>query len=516
MPGNELLLGPIVGHTDTASSRVWIRVSDEPREWSLLIDGRSLSFEPTDPENNEFGTAIAFVSGLEAGRDYAYSVSKAGRSFAEGSLRTMPDATSTRPITYVALSCNAEGEAGAWPQLEAFARAVRPAFVLMTGDQVYLDAKEGGDIWQTHPDAPRKERRQAMAAKYQAAWSSRYLAGVLANVPTYMTWDDHDVRNGWGSFAGDSPSLASRHPRGREIHAGYRAYFEDALNVYYHFQACRNPSSSLPGSVALPYSFRCGPLQIIVLDTRAERDFARPEAPVLGEPQWRWLEEQLHGLQPEVESLAVVTGEPLVDLDPDGLTHRFFRRRSEDIDVFRRGDGEALEALRHKKDSSPLLALALFLGSTVDRDFRFAKLLKLGASALDGARDRWSHAANRPEQSRLIRLLAAAASAGRRPDGRPRSLSLLGGDIHMGALFDVQIESPRVRAQCLVSSGISTRESLPWVTGVIVDESLTVDLGIEAHLECSVRGFNFAFSTLRRENGSWRLTSAFVQPPDDA
>jgi len=38
---------------------------------------------------------------------------------------------------------------------------------------------------------------------------------VLANVPTYMVWDDHDIRDGWGSSAGDSPTLAAQHPAGQ-------------------------------------------------------------------------------------------------------------------------------------------------------------------------------------------------------------------------------------------------------------------------------------------------------------
>ena len=65
----------------------------------------------------------------------------------------------------------------------------------------------------------------------------------------YMVWDDHDIRDGWGSLAADSPTMAAQHPRGAPIFRKCTAYFEDARDVYWHFQGCRNP---LPGDYRDP------------------------------------------------------------------------------------------------------------------------------------------------------------------------------------------------------------------------------------------------------------------------
>ena len=119
-----------------------------------------------------------------------------------------------------------------------------------------------------------------------------------------MVWDDHDIRDGFGSLACDSPTLAAQHPRGAKIFAKTNAYFEDARDVYWHFQGCHNP---LPGDdrdpalrcrtlhspihrptaaararLGMPFVFRCGRLMVLVLDSRGERDVFRKQYPILG------------------------------------------------------------------------------------------------------------------------------------------------------------------------------------------------------------------------------------------
>ena len=39
----------------------------------------------------------------------------------------------------------------------------------------------------------------------------------MANVPIYMMWDDHDIRDGFGSLASDSETLVQKYPRGKDI-----------------------------------------------------------------------------------------------------------------------------------------------------------------------------------------------------------------------------------------------------------------------------------------------------------
>ena len=113
----------------------------------------------------------------------------------------------------------------------------------MMGDQIYMD-EDKPDIFEDHFDSDSSARRKAMAEKYRLNWSRDVVRRILANVPTYMVWDDHDIRDGWGSLASDSPTMAALHARGAEIFRKSTAFFEDARDVYWHFQGCRNP---LPG-----------------------------------------------------------------------------------------------------------------------------------------------------------------------------------------------------------------------------------------------------------------------------
>src|SRR5437763_503184 len=74
-------------------------------------------------------------------------------------------------------------------------------------------------VWPRHLGSDSGSRRHAIAAKYQEHWSREPIRSILANTPCYMMWDDHEIRNGWGSYAPDSPALTAQYPRGANIAA---------------------------------------------------------------------------------------------------------------------------------------------------------------------------------------------------------------------------------------------------------------------------------------------------------
>jgi phosphodiesterase/alkaline phosphatase D-like protein len=504
----KLALGPIVGHTDTTTSCVWVQTHGPSDEAELRVEGAgTVQFVPTDSDGDEFRTAIARIEGLEPDTRYAYEVWVGGEACAKGSFRTMPVAADE--VTFFSLSCNDGKGIGAWDLLAKAIESEDSSFILMLGDQVYLDMPDE-DLWTRHLHSAPAVRRRAIAAKYCEVWSRQPAATIMANVPTYMVWEDHDIRDGWGSSAGDSPTLAARYPRGKRIFEQYRAFFDDARDVYYHFQACRNPSgASVLDGAAAPFSFDCMALRVVVLDERTERDFMRPKNPVLGDAQWRFLHDAVEGLDASVQAIVVANGIPIVDLDPKSITHRMFHDRKDDIEPFSRGDAELLETRRTKITPRPLEAIAAGLGTTVDKDFRFARLLHIAAEDIDDARDRWSYATNRDEQVRLLHLFAKAAA----PDaGRPeRGLVFLGGDIHVGALFDIEFSELGLSAQNLVSSGISqTPPPMVEVRGAVLDTDFEVTEGIRAKLAHLVGEPNFGVTRVRFEKDRpARITNGF-------
>ena len=149
---------------------------------------------------------------------------------------------------------------------------------LYLGDNIYADTED----------------MAVMRAKYQALANSRFHRGLLERAPVLATWDDHD----FGANDGGAD-----YPKRREA----QKEFLDWLQV-----PADSPKRSREG-VYDAHIF--GPaehsVQVILLDTRYFRSPLKrvpkseagvggsavpnddPSATLLGEAQWRWLEEQL-------------------------------------------------------------------------------------------------------------------------------------------------------------------------------------------------------------------------------
>jgi hypothetical protein len=496
-PVKRLQLGPVIGHTDDSSSRVWIQALDDPAVYSLRVEGAGIfPFVATESDPREFNTGVATAEGLRPSWQYRYAVLRRGRLIhgASGSFRTMPPPASMTPILFCAISCSSITSLGAWERFAEFVEQAAPQFVLMMGDQVYLD-EDAPDVFANHFGSTSPVRRRAMAEKYRLNWSRDPVRRVLANVPTYMLWDDHDNRDGFGSNAGDSPTLVAKHPRGEALFRKSAAYFEDARDLYWHFQACRNPPTYVQGPVppgirrAMPFAFRCGRLVVVMLDSRGERDVFRKEAPILGVEQWQFIETLLADLPPEVDALALVTPTPIASLDPNGQVMKLLGDRTDDVEAFKRGDEDGVFHLKSSEDVDDFLLAAAgaratrFLGTPVN-------LGSFKISNIDEARDQWSHKFSRPEQARLLRK-AGEARVANRHGGTPRELVFLSGDIHMGCIFDFSVLMPRYEAVSLTSSGISAVEDRTFALGVFVDEDVAVAPGIRSTLRELVPKFNF-------------------------
>lgn len=511
----RLQLGPVVGHTDETSTRIWIQVSDDPKLYRLRVEGVGLfQFESTEFGAIEFGTAIARVTGLQPDRRYTYRITRSDRfiSGARGTVRTLPPATSMTNLLFCVISCNGAETLGAWERFAEFVERSQPSFVVMMGDQVYMD-EDAPDIFEEHFNSEPVIRRKAMAEKYRLNWSRDALRRVLANVPIYMVWDDHDIRDGWGSLASDSPTLAARHALGAEIFRKSTAFFEDARDVYWHFQGCRNP---LPGDhrdplfpvqldpafpnyidgpiprgqqVGMPFVFRCGRLMVLVLDSRGERDVFRARHPILGTRQWTFIDDVLARLPADVDALAIVTATPIASQDPEGQTQKLMGERTDDVEAFKRGDEEDLFHPESNSDAGELFK-AIFNAKFASFTGRQLNLGNFQISNLDEARDQWSHRFARPEQKDLLQKAFAARFTNRNA-ASGRGLVFLSGDIHIGCIFDISAMRPRGNAVSLTSSGISQIDDTQPLVGTFVDEEFSLALGIQSTLRDVVNRFNY-------------------------
>ncbi|MCW5634967.1 MAG: alkaline phosphatase D family protein [Rubrivivax sp.] len=517
----RLVLGPVLGHTDHASTRIWIQVRDDPDLYDVRVEGVGLfRFVSTENGAIEFGTAIARVTGLAADRRYTYRILRAGRFIggARGTVRTLPPPESMTPILFDAISCNGARKLGAWQQFAEHVDRAQPSFIVMMGDQVYLDEDEP-NIFRDHFDGERASRRQAIAANYRANWSREPVARLLANTPCYMVWDDHDIRDGWGSLASDSPVVAAKFPRGAAIFRKSVELFEDARDLYWHFQGCRNPrpgdhvdalnqpdpafpnyvAGPLPAGtrIGMPFVFRCGRLMVMVLDSRGARDVFRADKPILGDLQWQFVDRVLANVPADIDALAIVTATPLATQDPDGQTQRLMGGRTDDVEAFRRGDEQELFHPRSRDSKAEGIVKAIVSAKVERLVGTNPNLGDFQISNLDEARDQWSHRTSRPEQRELLTKAFAARLVNRPRGFKGRELLLLAGDIHIGCTFEVSATRPvKAKAFSLTSSGISQIEDRQPFVGVYVDEAFALTPFIRSELKTVVSQFNFGVVTV--------------------
>jgi len=515
--GARLILGPIVGHTDDSSARIWIQAGAGAEEYALRVPNRGLfPFVSTEGDSPEFGTAIAVVDGLRPEHRYRYDVLWRGHFVqgGHGTFRTMPPPGSMADVLFVTISCSDWKRDGAWLELERFVADQQPRFILMLGDQVYLDfGTKAERIWPTHLRTAPDKRRRLMAACYREHWSRAPVRRVMANTPTYMLWSDHEIRDGWGSWASDSPTLQAQYPKGAEIAAQYNAFFEDARKLYWHFQMCHNFATPIAEPyvsgvrTAIPVQFQCGRLAVLMLDDRGDRDLWRASNRALGDAQWNFLEtEFVPGLPADVDALVIATQGPIVGMSPNGEAVRRLGHREDDVAMFKRGDGKGLLALQAHSNTDAELAEAV-IDRVVFKDLLPNNDLRI--SDFDDLRDQWSHPRCHDEQVRLIRK-AGDARVANRNGAPPRAVMFAGGDIHSGALYEIAVSDPEFSAPCLIASGIA--QASGHIVGLKVDDDHTVADGIRARLQHVVGDFNFGVTHIMFTGGTPQLTNMLGHP----
>lgn len=106
------------------------------------------------------------------------------------------------------------------------------------GDQIYADLLWHRPPLEDYEDLDRRELRDAEVSEevkrairrefvnlYVRRWGVPHLAEPMASIPGAYTWDDHDLRDGWGSHPADI--------QGSKI---YQALFEAARDAFLAFQ----------------------------------------------------------------------------------------------------------------------------------------------------------------------------------------------------------------------------------------------------------------------------------------
>lgn len=153
-------------------------------------------------------------------------------------------------------------------------------FFLMAGDQVYADHPINKVI-PLFPllganRAPKKTEQYF--ERYRNDFSRKNLRQVLAHLPVYMMFDDHEVVNNWGGYWYRQPEKTGKgkyHPttlqRGMTAYLAYQALHSDRFSKQSPTDLAARLSVAGEAKQSWSYQFSCGLADFFVLDARTER-----------------------------------------------------------------------------------------------------------------------------------------------------------------------------------------------------------------------------------------------------
>ena len=240
----ELSAGPILGALTDSGVKLWLR-TDREAAFRVRVWPKDQGNAPPDIEGPQLLAAGDFsgsveITGLAPAQHYGYAVllrpigggEDSAMEAASGEFHTLPaDHEPARTRVVVGADITGTGTQPIFQQI----RAVDPDFLLFIGDQMYADEVES--------------TREAFSGLYRRNWNIKFLHELMANVPAFMIWDDHEIQDNY--WLGKS----ERYQPAREA---YDTYVQE-----------HNPRPFRTD--ALYYTFRAGDVAFFVLDLRSSR-----------------------------------------------------------------------------------------------------------------------------------------------------------------------------------------------------------------------------------------------------
>lgn len=238
-PASPLVLGPYLCDPRSDAMGVFVQATPGSElELAATALGRPHAREHTQPFTlDSYGIGRADLIGLRPRTEYRYTIRSHGEAVAGARFRTLPRRVD-RPVR-LAFGADIHHWSKPYTVFEQV-RAHRPDALFLLGDQVYADVGV--------PALPATE--EAYRSLYPSNWDDPSLASCWAEVPTLLSWDDHEI---WNDFD---------HTVGSER-------FAPAAAAYDAYQGLRNPCG-VRGDVRW-YTGRIGPCAYFVPDVRTHR-----------------------------------------------------------------------------------------------------------------------------------------------------------------------------------------------------------------------------------------------------
>jgi alkaline phosphatase D len=330
-----------VGATGATSARIWLRVHEAGAHELLLCRAggseQRFRFELGREPDRDGVTSVCYpadfsgASPLEPLERYEFRVERCGDRVEIGSgefeTAPLPHQQAPERFSLAFTSCHQpfKSSGAIDPESLVLLNALEPMLeaeavkrLVMSGDQMYADspselslfdpdyfASVGPPGRRTLLECGREQVRALYQQRYRIFWQPPAFRRLQARLPVYMSFDDHEIVDNFGS---------------RSVHSAsaFSSVREGALDAAWDYQALRvfEPASERPPSLHM--SFEYGPVAVFVMDLRSQRRRSPERLIVYGDDQHRDLERFLEQ-HAEKPVLVIVTGVPVVHV-PDWLT----------------------------------------------------------------------------------------------------------------------------------------------------------------------------------------------------
>lgn len=353
----NLVLGPVLRYVDATEATVWVE-TDAPCEVEVL----GHTARTFGVEGHHY--ALVLIGGLDAATRYEYTVKLDGREVWPESHSPFPPSVirsfdAERPFKLAFGSCrvamplappytltDAETERGyEIDSLYALSRRLQrmsaehwPHALLLLGDQIYADevAPEALDCIRARrsleePPGTELADFEEYTRLYGVSWAQPDIRWLLANVPSAMIFDDHDVHDDWNiSGAWVKDMEAEPWWRKRLVgafmsywiyqHLGNRAPRELAEDeLFQSVKEARSAGPSIREFAESLYERRrvywwsfyrdFGTSRLVVVDSRAGRILEPQRRAMVSPEQWDWIREHTEG---DFDHLLIGTSVPVL------------------------------------------------------------------------------------------------------------------------------------------------------------------------------------------------------------
>ncbi|WP_426233134.1 alkaline phosphatase D family protein [Pseudomonas sp. TWP3-2] len=296
-------VGPIIGHTTTNQSRIFIR--GEFQLNTAVFGGIRYRVSGTQQwlkapfaklELLRDMSAVILLDKLTADTDYEYQAgwfSPMSPTHTVDSVMELPlqwprevyrlrtrAAAIAQPRAYILGSCRYLRLTAGIPSLPHLGDRIFSSIgqliegaqppvsaIMMTGDQIYVD-----DLNLIAPDREYNE----ILEKYRAAFSQPNIQRLMSGTPTYMILDDHEIEDNWPVNA----------------HKSDASLFRNAMTAYEIYQASHSPACAVTSNGQVDqvlknywYQFSDGDIEWFVTDSRTRRNLAQDDRRILDEEQ---------------------------------------------------------------------------------------------------------------------------------------------------------------------------------------------------------------------------------------